>query len=282
MTVAVQRLPRHRPLWRLTAITGSEDTRVALVVVFHHVLADGIGGLAVLARLVDGAATAAATGFPRPAPTRRALAADAVHTRLEVLSQLGEVVPTLRRAATELKPSAAGRAPVTTLNGPTGGRRQLAVTRADLAGLRHTARAHGATINDVVLTAITGGVAALLDRRGQPVRRLGRVRSGIRSLVGDRQRSGKSGRRHARPAAHHRQPHPPSRKDRDHYPRPQRDPTRRVSGGPRPDRATARLDATVALVCRPPAAGQRLRDEPARTRSGICDSAEYALPRSYR
>ena len=79
---------------------------------------------------------------------------------------LGEVV---RRAATELKPSTAGRAPVTTLNGPTGGRRQLAVTRADLAGLRHTARAHGATINDVVLTAITGGVAALLDRRGQPV-----------------------------------------------------------------------------------------------------------------
>lgn len=169
MTVAVQRLPWHRPLWRLTAITGSEDTPVALVVVFHHVLADGIGGLAVLARLVDGAATAAATGFPRPAPTRRALAADAVHTRLEVLSRLGEVVPTLRRAATELKPSAAGRAPVTTLNGPTGGRRQLAVTRADLAGLRHTARAHGATINDVVLTAITGGVAALLDRRGQPV-----------------------------------------------------------------------------------------------------------------
>ena len=143
MTVAMQRLPWHRPLWRLTAITGSDDTPLALVVVFHHVLADGIGGLAVLARLVDGAATAATTGFPRPAPTRRALAADALRTRLEVLSRLDEVVPTLRRAATELKPSAAGRAPVTTLNAPTGGRRQMAVTRVDLAVLRHTAHAHG-------------------------------------------------------------------------------------------------------------------------------------------
>ena len=71
-----------------------------------------------------------------------------------MLFRLGEVVPSLRRAATELKPSAAGRAPLTTLNAPTGGRRQLAVTRADLAGLWHTAHALGATINAVVLTAV--------------------------------------------------------------------------------------------------------------------------------
>jgi WS/DGAT/MGAT family acyltransferase len=146
-----------------------DDTPLALVVVFHHVLADGIGGLAVLARLLDGAPTVAATGSPRPAPTRRTLAVDAFRTRLTVLSDLSTVLPTLRQAATELKPSARLRAPVTTLNAPTGGRRQLAVTRADLAQFRHTAHAHGATINDVVLTAITGAVATLLDRRGEPV-----------------------------------------------------------------------------------------------------------------
>ena len=70
VTVAMQRLPWNRPLWRLTLITGMDDTPLALVVVFHHVLADGIGGLAVLARLLDGAPTVAATGSPRPAPTR--------------------------------------------------------------------------------------------------------------------------------------------------------------------------------------------------------------------
>lgn len=47
-------LPRARPLWRMTVVDGREAGRVALVVAFHHVLADGIGGLAVLATLVDG------------------------------------------------------------------------------------------------------------------------------------------------------------------------------------------------------------------------------------
>ena len=47
-------LPPGRPLWSATLVTGLAEGRSALVVVFHHVLADGIGGLAVLGRLVDG------------------------------------------------------------------------------------------------------------------------------------------------------------------------------------------------------------------------------------
>lgn len=46
------RLPAHRPLWRLTVLTGLQGDRSALIVAFHHVLADGMGGLAVLANLV--------------------------------------------------------------------------------------------------------------------------------------------------------------------------------------------------------------------------------------
>ena len=37
------RLPLHRPPWAAVIITGSTADRGALVVVFHHVLADGIG-----------------------------------------------------------------------------------------------------------------------------------------------------------------------------------------------------------------------------------------------
>ena len=48
-------LPPGRPLWSATLVTGLAGGRNALVVVFHHVLADGIGGLAVLGCLVDGA-----------------------------------------------------------------------------------------------------------------------------------------------------------------------------------------------------------------------------------
>src|SRR6476620_4724367 len=53
--VIIEPLPRSRPLWAAALVPGVGGGRVGLVLVLHHVLADGIGGLAVLARLVDGA-----------------------------------------------------------------------------------------------------------------------------------------------------------------------------------------------------------------------------------
>jgi diacylglycerol O-acyltransferase / wax synthase len=75
-------LPRSRPLWSATFVTGLADRGTGLVIVMNHVLADGIGGLAVLATLVDEVpgrppAHPQAAGFPVPAPRARALAADA-------------------------------------------------------------------------------------------------------------------------------------------------------------------------------------------------------------
>ena len=52
------RLPRDRALWAAKLVTDTGGGGAALIVVFHRVLADGIGGLAVLAGLVDGAANA--------------------------------------------------------------------------------------------------------------------------------------------------------------------------------------------------------------------------------
>ena len=42
-------LPRSRPLWSATFVTGLADGSTGLVIIMNHVLADGIGGLAVLA-----------------------------------------------------------------------------------------------------------------------------------------------------------------------------------------------------------------------------------------
>ena len=69
-------LPRSRPLWSATLVTGLAGGGTGLVIVMNHVLADGIGGLAVLARLVDEApglppANPQAAGFPVPAPGAR-------------------------------------------------------------------------------------------------------------------------------------------------------------------------------------------------------------------
>lgn len=170
--IASERLPEHRPLWRATFITGLPGAQTALLVVLHHVLADGIGGLAVLARLADGTPVADATAFPRPAPTRRQLAADAVRGRIAALGRLPATLPTLRRAITELNPASAVHAPATTLNGPTGAGRRLVVARAGLGPLRDLAHEHNATVNDVVLTAVTGALGVLLARRGDSAENL--------------------------------------------------------------------------------------------------------------
>ncbi|HMA46248.1 MAG TPA: wax ester/triacylglycerol synthase domain-containing protein, partial [Frankiaceae bacterium] len=169
VAIAAEPLPSSRPLWSATFVTGLIGSRVALVVVFHHVLADGIGGLAVLANLVDGVPVAAPAPFPRPAPARRQLAVDALGARCEALARLSAALRALRPAVAELSPAGTARVPRTTLNRPTGPCRRITVTRADLGRIRDVAHAHGGTVNDAVLTAVTGALRALLARRGEPV-----------------------------------------------------------------------------------------------------------------
>jgi diacylglycerol O-acyltransferase / wax synthase len=171
VAIVTERLSMQRPLWRATLVTGLADGEAALVVVFHHVLADGIGGLAVLAQLVDGAAPAEAAPFPRPAPTSRQLAQDVISSRLRALRRSWRLADTLRRAVAELD-TITVKAPTTSLNMPTGSHRKVAVARADLGKVRRLARDHSATVNDVILTAATGALGHLLDARGEDIDRL--------------------------------------------------------------------------------------------------------------
>src|SRR6266487_6751574 len=89
-------MPRSRPLWSATFVTGLADGDTGLLVIMDHVLADGIAGLAVLGALVDRAAEttqARANRFPAPAPRARELAADAWRGRLRRAARAGPGVP---------------------------------------------------------------------------------------------------------------------------------------------------------------------------------------------
>jgi diacylglycerol O-acyltransferase / wax synthase len=66
----------------------------------------------------------------------------------------------------------AERAPRTSLNHPIGAGHRLAVVRTGLEAARQVGHAHHATINDVVLAAIAGGLRALLSGRGEDVQTL--------------------------------------------------------------------------------------------------------------
>ena len=58
------------------------------------------------------------------------------------------------------------------LLGATGARRHLELAAADLEAVRARAHASGATVNDVVVTAVTGALVELLARRGERVAEL--------------------------------------------------------------------------------------------------------------
>ena len=122
--VAGEPLPRSRPLWPATFVTGLAGDRTGLVIVMNHVLADGIGGLAVLARLVDestGLPSAAPErdGFPVPVPRARTLAAEAWAARARRLAGLAGSMHTIRQGLADLgvaRPPP--RLPPTSLNQP--------------------------------------------------------------------------------------------------------------------------------------------------------------------
>lgn len=166
--VLVQPLPRDRPPWAATYVTGLGHGRSALVVVFHHVLADGLGGLAVLAGLVDGVpARPPRPARPPPRPWR--LAVDAAVSRLRTILGLRTSRRRLAAGKAELGASRKLRAPPSSLNRPTGPRRRLRVLPVSLDAVRATARAHGGTVNDVALAAVTGALGEVLTRRGEAV-----------------------------------------------------------------------------------------------------------------
>ncbi|WP_282438687.1 wax ester/triacylglycerol synthase domain-containing protein [Actinoplanes sp. TBRC 11911] len=161
-------LDPQRPLWRAALVAGQDGH--ALVVVLHHVVADGLGGLAVLAALADESADAAALrDFPLPPPTARELASDAARARLRALRSLpGD----LRRGVAGLRELGVGRvrprmAERLSLVAPTSRRRALTRVTVALEDVVTIAHRYGGTVNDVVLCAVTGAMLAVLRARGE-------------------------------------------------------------------------------------------------------------------
>ncbi|HEU5143686.1 MAG TPA: wax ester/triacylglycerol synthase domain-containing protein [Dermatophilaceae bacterium] len=164
-----RRLPHDRPLWNAAWVTGLDGGAAALVLVVHHVLADGLGGLAVLGALADGGAEAARSPFPAPPPGRRQLSEDAWRERARALRGIRAGLSGSAAGLREL--GLAGRrptlAPATSLNRPTGPRRRLTTVAVPLDEVVDLAHARHCTVNDVVLTAIVGAMAGTLRLRGE-------------------------------------------------------------------------------------------------------------------
>jgi WS/DGAT/MGAT family acyltransferase len=172
------------PLWEIWLLTGAPDGHVAMLIRFHHVLADGIAALLLLGTLFDSAPfdsvpeAPQSQGLPwaaRPLPARSELLGDALRRSITGIRRGVRKIEHPRRALAPartlfrqgLQLAREGRAPRTSFNRPVGRQHRVLLVRADLDQAKQVAHGHHATVNDVVLCTIAGGARALLAGRGE-------------------------------------------------------------------------------------------------------------------
>jgi WS/DGAT/MGAT family acyltransferase len=168
-----ERLPRDRPLWALDVVAVGER-RTALVWRIHHALADGMTAMrmarSVLFDRADGEAGGAGgrtDAEPRGGVTASAPSAGA-RSRLAPLRAALEVPAALRRELARRGDDVAA------LDVGVGDRRAVAFADVELDEVKRLAHAlpERATVNDVVLAAVAGGLRAWLDGLGAHPRAL--------------------------------------------------------------------------------------------------------------
>jgi diacylglycerol O-acyltransferase len=181
-----QRLDRSKPLWEVWIIEGLEGGRWALISKTHHALIDGISGVDLAQVLFDLGPVPAEVPHPdaawRPAPEPGAAevlaagAAGLVRTGLRTAAGAASLVTRPRHALSAAREAAEGvgevawaglnPAPSTPLNVEIGPHRRYLVVRNRLADYKAVKDAFGGTVNDVVLTVVSGALRGWLRSRG--------------------------------------------------------------------------------------------------------------------
>jgi WS/DGAT/MGAT family acyltransferase len=184
--VFAQQLDRSKPLWEIWLVNRVGDDQFALVCKTHHALVDGISGVDIMAVLFDLEAEPperdpGPAWYPRPEPNGSELFADAVAERAATPLQAARAAAGLLTAPREAAAQAArtlaglasmaaaglGGAPPSPLNTRIGPHRRFAWVASDLGRFKAVKGALGGTVNDVVLTVVTGALRAHLQRRGR-------------------------------------------------------------------------------------------------------------------
>ena len=177
-------LDRHRPLWETWMVEGLADGTWALISKVHHCMVDGVSGTDLMAVVLDSSAdgTPPVTDHwrPSPEPSDATLVLDAlmepvlrpaelarwgrsiVRTPRRLLDDAGQVLGGLRSLGSTLAPNV--ELPI---EGTIGPHRRWTSVQTTLDEVKQVRAAHGGTVNDVVLAAITGGYRELLLARGE-------------------------------------------------------------------------------------------------------------------
>ena len=183
-----QRMDRRHPLWEVHVIEGVGSRTWALYFKLHHSQVDGVGGLRMARRFLsvdpgargmlppwavgtNGVDQSGTSPAPREAPAASAVPPSGLQGLLSVGGSLvrtyAETLGLRPRSAREPLRAVPYHSPRTVFNGRIGASRRYATQSWEMDRLRVVATAAGASINDVYLTAVGGGLRRYLTELGR-------------------------------------------------------------------------------------------------------------------
>lgn len=186
-----------RPMWEMYLVEGLKGRRFAILTKSHHTIVDGIMSVDIGQVILDDAPVAEAetTQVWRPArePSKAELLVSAAG---EQIKSPAHAYRTVRKGVDDVASAVAGvgksvvglmSAAVSVARAPAAGplnfeiseQRRFAMAAMKLSDFKTIRKAHGGTVNDVILAVVTGALRAWLLARGERVN----VRSEVIALV---------------------------------------------------------------------------------------------------
>jgi diacylglycerol O-acyltransferase len=208
-----RQLDRNRPLWEIYLVEGLEQGRVAIITKTHHAMVDGVSAIDIgtvildveptprdvpdddwtarsepgLLGLVIGAVGDMITRPTAVLDTARSAVGDARATAGKVASVAGGVLAQAKLMARQ--------APDSPLNVPIGEQRRFGMADTTLEDYKRVRKAHGGTVNDVVLATVSGALRTWLLTRGEKVTATTVVRAMVPVSVRADEQKGELGNR---------------------------------------------------------------------------------------
>ena len=182
-SVMSRRLDPDRPLWEMHIVEGLAEGRTALVAKVHHAILDGVSGASVLAAFLDLSPRSRLVPLrddwdPPPLPSQAQMlrhaasslakqpagALNTIQAGVEAVADLGMHNRELAGRG-EPPPPGFFAAPRTSFNGAVSNRKRYAGLSVPLEDVKLVGREFEATVNDVLLACVSGGLRGLLAAR---------------------------------------------------------------------------------------------------------------------
>ncbi|MDQ1694667.1 MAG: diacylglycerol O-acyltransferase / wax synthase [Frankiaceae bacterium] len=211
--VQSRQLDRNRPLWEIYLVEGLEDGRFAIITKTHHAMVDGISAVDISTLILDVGTTPRQVPDDGWVPAREPSGLDlVVGAFADNLRRPTQVVDTVRAGVTDARATAQRAlgaatglvsavrsslrpAPASPLNATIGEQRRFGMAATELDDYKRIRKAHGGTVNDVVLATVAGALRVWLLTRGESVTPKTVVRAMVPVSVRSEDQSGALGNR---------------------------------------------------------------------------------------